>query len=568
MGDNISPELELAVHSDAYSPESSLYLGYDKEKDEWTLIIRYSDDIYDLENNIINSVVYLLGGFAVIKIYTYNISFLQADPRILYIDKASVYSYGNQMPDHVQTNFYSRYMACLTDRTSTKYSLSGKGVCIGVIDSGLDIRNEEFCRDGKTRLLYYWNQNQDYDDRNGNLYGMGRIYDQAELDELLELGKNTGEINNTHGAEVTSVSAGNRLGVAQNADIIMIEQKSAWSFPDTISIMYGIDFLARVSIHENKPMIINLSYGNNYGAHDGSSIMEIFIDTLSKMGKINIVTGSGNDGDKRIHANGILGNISFDDLNIDVSSGVRQFGIQLWKNNIDNFDILIYSPSYDIVLYLAEGQAPAEGNFGMTEVYGIYQSPSPYISQQLIYIYFQSEDFVDEGVWKLRIMPKSIVNGTYNAYLPSDAYITGKVEFENANAFGTLTIPSTASSVICAASYDQNNNAIVGFSGRGFTTNNMIKPDIAAPGIGIVAAAGIDDFTVVDGTSISAAFVSGAAALLMEWGIIQENDRFMYGEKLKAQLIRGARQIEQIAVYPNRYIGWGTLCIDRSLDSM
>ena len=79
MGDNISPELELAVHSDAYSPESSLYLGYDKEKDEWTLIIRYSDDIYDLENNIINSVVYLLGGFAVIKIYTYkNIIYRQS----------------------------------------------------------------------------------------------------------------------------------------------------------------------------------------------------------------------------------------------------------------------------------------------------------------------------------------------------------------------------------------------------------------------------------------------------------------------------------------------------------
>ena len=85
-----------------------------------------------------------------------------------------------------------------------------------------------------------------------------------------------------------------------------------------------------------------------------------------------------------------------------------------------------------------------------------------------------------------------------NAYLPSDAYITGRVEFESANAFGSLTIPATSQSVISAASYDQNRDAFVGFSGRGFTSDNRIKPDIAAPGVGIVAAAGISDLTVVD----------------------------------------------------------------------
>jgi hypothetical protein len=168
----------------------------------------------------------------------------------------------------------------------------------------------------------------------------------------------------------------------------------------------------------------------------------------------------------------------------------------------------------------------------------------------------------------VRIMPKSIVNGTYNAYLPSDAYITGRVEFESANAFGSLTIPATSQSVISAASYDQNRDAFVGFSGRGFTSDNRIKPDIAAPGVGIVAAAGISDLTVVDGTSISAAFVSGAAALLMEWGIVRGNDPFMYGEKLKAQLIKGARQIETIRQYPNRYVGWGTLCVERSFEGL
>ena len=569
MGEKINPELELAISSDAYTPGSSLYLGYDRSRDEWTLIIRYSGEIEDLEGTLINETVYLLGGFAVIKIYTYNIYSLQLDPRILYIDKASYYSYGAERGMSASPqNTYARYAACLTGRSGEGLPLSGEGVCVGVIDSGLDIRNEEFCRDGRTRLLRYWNQNQSYENEFGNRYMMGRIYDRNELDELIADGRNTGDIASTHGAEVTSIAAGSSLGAAGMSDLIMVEQRVEGTFPDTISIMFGIDFLVRYSMSENVPMVINLSYGNNYGAHDGTGILEIFIDVVSRMAKINVVTGTGNDGNKRLHTGGILGNVSFDDLNIDVTGGVRNFGIQIWKNYIDNFDVLVYSPAYDIVLYLAEGQLPAKGSFGSTHVYGIYQSPTPFNVQQLIYIFFQADTFINEGVWKVRIMPKSIVNGAYNAYLPSDAYITGRVEFESANAFGSLTIPATSQSVISVASYDQNSGAFVGFSGRGFTSDNRIKPDIAAPGTGITAAAGIRDLTVVDGTSISAAFVSGAAALLMEWGIIRGNDPFMYGEKLKAQLIKGARQIETIRQYPNRYVGWGSLCVERSFEGL
>lgn len=72
MGEKINPELELAINSDAYTPGSNLYLGYDKTRDEWTLIIRHSGEIDDLEGTLVNESVYLLGGFAVIKIYTYK----------------------------------------------------------------------------------------------------------------------------------------------------------------------------------------------------------------------------------------------------------------------------------------------------------------------------------------------------------------------------------------------------------------------------------------------------------------------------------------------------------------
>ena len=60
-------------------------------------------------------------------------------------------------------------------------------------------------------------------------------------------------------------------------------------------------------------------------------------------------------------------------------------------------------------------------------------------------------------------------------------------------------------------------------------------------------------------------FVSGSACLLMQWGIVNGNDPFLYGEKLKASLIRGAKRIKSAREYPNIYIGWGTLCVENSI---
>ena len=555
MGEKLNPELEMAIYVDRYNSGSSLYLGYDKLNDEWTLIIRHSGNIDNIIGTVVNECVYLLAGFAVIKIYTYNISVLQTDSRILYIDKSNHYSYGRL------NNFYEKYISCVGDEFTDRYGLTGKGVCIGVIDNGLNIRNIEFRNDDGIRIQSYWNQNMIYDPDYPNRYGTGRVYDHDEIYALYEDASYILETTTTHGTEVTSVAAGSNIGVAKNADIVMVEQLLDNELPDTIGIMMGLDYLVRYSMENEQPMVINLSYGNNYGAHDGSSILEMFIDEVSKLSKINIVTGSGNDGAKALHTSGILGNVSFVDLDIAVSGGVNNFGIQVWKSYADKFDVIVYSPSYDAVLYLTEGQIVTGASSNNTGIYGIFEEPSPYSVNQLIYVFFQSEKSIEEGIWRLRLIPKSIINGIYNAYLPSEAYITGHVLFENSSAFGSLTIPATAQSIITVASYDHRLGTFAGFSGRGFTTDNKYKPDIAAPGVGVTVAFGDEFYSVADGTSISAAVVSGCAALLMQWGQIEGNDPFMYGERLKAQIIRGARPVETIQNYPNRYIGWGTVCM-------
>lgn len=332
--------------------------------------------------------------------------------------------------------------------------------------------------------------------------------------------------------------------------------------------MMGIDYLVRYSMSSGVPMVINISYGNNFGAHDGTGILELFIDTVLQMAKVSVVTGTGNDGVRELHTSGILGNVTFAQLDVAVGAGMKSFGVQIWKSYIDNFDVLVYNPAYNLTTYLTEGQmiSGRAGESGEgTNVSGVYQEPTPYNSKQLVYIYFQSGGFVDEGVWRIRLVPKSIVNGVYNAYLPSEAYVTGRVAFERSTANGTLTIPSTAGGVISVAAYDQRNGALAGFSGRGFTTDNIVKPDIAAPGVEVAALMEPGVYTLVSGTSAASAFVSGCAALLMEWGVVRGNEPFMYGERLKAQLIKGARPVGMQDTYPNRYVGWGAVCMEDSL---
>ena len=92
-----------------------------------------------------------------------------------------------------------------------------------------------------------------------------------------------------------------------------------------------------------------------------------------------------------------------------------------------------------------------------------------------------------------------------------------------------------------------------------------IKPDIAAPGVAIntIAPGGIP--VQVSGTSFATPFVTGSAALLMEWGIVRGNDPFLYGEKVKAYLRRGARPLRGEVNYPNARSGYGALCVAESL---
>ena len=128
--------------------------------------------------------------------------------------------------------------------------------------------------------------------------------------------------------------------------------------------------------------------------------------------------------------------------------------------------------------------------------------------------------------------------------------------------------------MITVGAYDTTYESYADFSGRGYADTNQlamtllqldVKPDLAAPGVGIVTSAVGGGYEPVTGTSFATPFVTGAAALMMEWGIVRGNDPFLYGEKVKAYLRRGAKRIRGEREYPNSRVGFGALCLEESL---
>lgn len=158
-----------------------------------------------------------------------------------------------------------------------------------------------------------------------------------------------------------------------------------------------------------------------------------------------------------------------------------------------------------------------------------------------------------------------MVNGSFDLWLPVTSSTNPTTGFLLPVESTTLTIPSTASRAISVGAYDSNLNRLAPFSGRGYTRTNAIKPDLVAPGVYInstLVGGGYGSFT---GTSFATPFVTGSAALLMQWGIIDGNDPYLYGEKVKAYLIKGAKPIAGIQEYPDARAGWGALCVEDSL---
>ncbi len=374
---------------------------------------------------------------------------------------------------------------------------------------------------------------------------------------------------------VAGIAAGNGRasnglyrGVASRSDLLIVKLGTSvgGSFPRTSQLMEGIDFVVKFGIALRRPVAINISFGNNYGSHTGRTLMESYINDISLLGTTCIVIGTGNEGATGNHAQGVLTMGRNQVVELAVSEFEFSLNNQIWKNYYDHFDITIMAPNGTRVGPIPRILGKQQFRIGQTQILLYYGDPTPFNPQQEIYIELLPVGrYIDSGVWRFELVPQRIVSGDYDMWLPAGGVKNPETRFLLPSEFTTLTVPSTADMVISVGAYNAYTDSYAPFSGRGFTRNLRIKPDLVAPGVNINSCAPGGGYAVRSGTSMATPFVTGSAALLMQWGIVNGNDPYLYAEKVKAYLINGARQLRIESVYPNRTLGYGALCLERSI---
>ena len=574
--------LNLALDATEEEREKSrnLNVGYEKQTRKWEIIVKYSemgDFVKVLLGGPEISVVPLLGGYAIVTLPESMLEQYSQRPQIEFIEKPTRLYF---------EDLFSKEASCITQVQRDEpgnLRLTGRGVLIGIVDSGVDYRHPAFLTaDGKSRILRLWDQSIPGNPPEG--YATGTEYTNEEINEALFLSVQEGrrlvpsEDVSGHGTAVLGVAAGSdfsrgavKRGVAYESDLLVVKMgiPRQDSFPRTTELMQGVDYLVRQAIRLGRSIAINLSFGNNYGSHRGDSLLETYLDNVSGMGKNVICVGMGNNGNDALHTGGMLSPGEIQEIELGVGAFEPTLNVQLWKNYEDEMEIYLEHPAGERVGPLFETLGAQRWQAGNTKLLIYYGKPAPYHVTQEIYVDFLPQDektpYVDSGVWKIILAARNIKNGEYFLWLPGGKTLNPGTAFYLPRPQGTLTIPATARRVISVGAYDARQNTYADFSGRGCRALPYPKPDLAAPGVDIYAPRPGGGYAAFTGTSFSTPFVTGAAALLMEWGIIRRNDPYLYGEKLKAYLRRGAKALKGSEKLPNDLIGWGRLCLESSL---
>ena len=558
----------------------NLNVGYDPGEKTWDLIVRYNGSLESLRDEGIR-VDELAAGYAVLVVPESRIEQVSTMEQIVYIEKPKRLFFASNM---------ARAASCLsTIQTSSgsgtggvgagagvisglESGLTGRGVLVAVIDSGIDYFHSDFRNpDGTTRIGLLADQDRD------------RIYTREEINAALETGSRSSALElvpstdpSGHGTAVAAIAAGNGRegngvyrGVAYESELMVVKLGTPLtdSFPRTTQLMKALDLVVRRARDMNRPLAVNISFGNTYGSHDGTSLLETFINDMSNIGRNVIVAGTGNEGTGAGHRAGSLVMGQEENAQLSIAPYETGMGVQLWKSYVDQFSIRLVTPSGEVIGPIDSRLGPQTLRYGGTRILIYYGKPSPFSRAQEVYFDFLPvRDYLDSGIWTFRLTPERIVTGRYDMWLPSRGLLNPSTRFLRPVPETTLTIPSTAANVISVGAYDDSYRAYADFSGRGFTRQTQqVKPDLAAPGVDIVTARRGGGYEAVTGTSFAAPFVTGSAALLMQWGILQGNDPFLYGEKVKAYFTRGARHLPGYDVWPNERLGYGTLCVRDSL---
>lgn len=459
--------------------------------------------------------------------------------------------------------------------------LRGKGTAVAVIDSGIDYQNAVFRNAGGSRIAYLWDQSlEDGTDIAGTEVPYGRLFRKNDIDQALAFEDPFSVVpsrdTNGHGTALAGIAAGNMVpgenftGAAPEATLIIIKVKPAKQYlrnfylypPDAevfqendvmMAIAYAISWAKKLEM----PLSICLGIGSSQGAHLGTNALSQYVDYVANFSQVSVSVAAGNEGNTRNHSTGIFSQEREQIVTeLRVAEREQGFTIEFWGEPPEIYELSIQSPTGEILEVSSSiGSRTQELSFVFveTKVYVNYILIERQTGYSLVYIRFFHPA---SGIWKIFTQARNQQNVQFHIWLPVEGLISQDTYFLEPSPYTTVTAPGDARNSITATAYQHRDGSIYIAAGRGYTPDGMITPHLAAPGVNVKVPLVRGGFGTRSGTSISAAQMSGIAALLFEWAIIRDNQPFFTGSSVKYYLQRGARREENMQ-YPNPEWGYG-----------
>lgn len=469
-------------------------------------------------------------------------------------------------------------------------NLRGEGTLIAIIDTGIDYTNPVFIRpDGTTKIRAIWDQTIQSVDGSPYHTGFGTEYRAEQINEALA-SENPLDIvpsidENGHGTMMAAVAAGNPVleqsfsGVAPDAELVIIKLKPAkrnirefFAIPEDVvcfqenSIMWGVQYGFQLARELGKPIVFCLGLGSSQGSHEGRGPLATMINLFGNIPNTTFVISLGNEGNLGRHYRGIIDPATqYDTMDLIVGEQDKFFSLEIWGDSPGIYSIDILSPSGEYIPRIAVSltlNRTISFIFERTVIYIYYHTVESETGDQLILLRFLN---AAPGNWRFRVYGQGDLSTGFHAWLPMGNFISDQTYFLRPDIYTTLLNPGTADVPITVTAYNPVGGTLYINASRGYTRNNIVKPEIAAPGVNYIAPNQNKEFVTYTGTGVAAAHTAGIVAMLLEWGIVRGNFLSFASIEIKNFLIRGARRSPNLT-YPNRDWGYGILDIFNAFD--
>lgn len=471
----------------------------------------------------------------------------------------------------------------------------GAGVIVGFVDTGINYTDSLFRNvDGSTRIIGIWDQTNNSDNSNNienetakPFSAFSALYGTQYTAEEINLALNSDNPasivptrdENGHGTFLASIAAGNRderagfSGAAPQASIAMVKLKPAKQYLRDFyliqdgadayqenDIMMGVSYLYFLARKYSMPLVVCIPLGTNMGSHMGMSRLGQYLNQVSLSNGSAVITAAGNETGARHHFRAVM-DASTDEVTAELRVGEREagFSMELWAENMGVYTVGFISPTGEVAREISvplRGENTVSFLLEQTRITVYTQIADASAGSQFIFMRFENPM---SGIWRILIRNSLDIRETFHIWLPVRGFITDETYFLRPDPDTIITDPGNARYPITVTAYDHTKNSIYIHASRGYSLSGRIKPDLAAPGVNILGASVSGRrLTRMSGTSVSAAHLAGAAAILLNWGVLNANYPYLNTPVLKSIFVRGAQRNPALT-YPNREFGYGTL---------